>query len=119
VARYELFAGMVLRLRNLQSLRITNGRLTLRKFRTARLTLSLQNSRLRTNELDVATSVELTESHNSYAVLGNDHYQSLRTIVRDSSGVELNDTQTEQFSFDVSPKAEVQLRGQALRWLAN
>jgi len=113
----ELPAGMVLRLPNLQSLRITNGRLTLRRFNSEQLTLSLQNSRLRTNELSVANSVELIAGQNSFAVLGNDRYQSLRTIVRDSSGVRLNNTQTEQFSSDVSPKAEVQLRGQALRWL--
>ena len=34
---YELPAGMVLRLPDLQSLRITNGRLTLRKFKPAQL----------------------------------------------------------------------------------
>lgn len=115
---HELPAGMVLRLPDLQSLRITNSRLTLRQIKLAQLTLSMQNTRLRTSGLNVTGSFELTAGQNSFAVLGADRYQSLRTIVRDSSGVQLNDAQTEQFSSDVSPKAEMQLRGRALRWLA-
>lgn len=117
-ADYELNAGLVLRLPDLQSLRITNGRLSLRKRTATTLTISLENTRLRTNQLTTNGPMVLTASHNSFAVLGNDRYQSLRTIVRDSSGMRLNDTETGQFSSDVSPKAEMQLRGQALRWLA-
>lgn len=118
VAYNELPASMVLRLPDLRSLHVTNGRLTLQNFKPAQLTVSLLNSRLRTNELIVAASFELTESRNSFAVLGADRYQSLRLAVRDSSGIKLNDTQTEQLSLDVSARAEVQLLGQALRWLA-
>ena len=114
----ELGAGLVLRLPDLQSLRITNGRLTLRQRTAATLAIDLENTRLRTNQLIVNGPVTLTTRRNSFAVLGADRYQSLRTIVQDSSGIQLNDTQTEQFSPDVSPKAEVQLRGRALRWLA-
>ena len=116
-ASYELPAGMVLRLPDLQSMRITNGRLTLRKLKPAQLAVSLQNTRLRTSGLTVANAFELTERQNSFAVLGADHYQSLRTVLRDSSGVQLNDTRTAQFSSDIAPKAEIQLRGLALRWL--
>lgn len=115
---YELPAGIVLRLPDLQSLQITNGRLTLRKRTANTLTIGLENTRLRTDQVVVNGPMTLTASRNSYAVLGKDRYQSLRTIVRDSSGVELNDTRTEQFSPDVSPGAEVHLRGRALRWLA-
>ena len=59
----------------------------------------------------------LTEQRGSVAVLGTDRYKSLRAVVRDSSGIRLNNTQTNAFTPDVSPRAEVQLRGQALRWL--
>ena len=114
----ELGTGLVLRLPDLQSLRITNGRLTLRERTVSALAIHLENTRLRTNYLTVNGPMTLTGSRNSFAVLGADRYQSLRTIMRDSSGVQLNDTHTETFSPDVSPKAEVQLRGRALRWLA-
>lgn len=114
----ELGAGLVLRLPDLGSLRITNGRLTLRERTASTLAIQLENTRLRTNYLTVNGPITLTGSRNSFAVLGTDRYQSLRTIVRDSSGVELNDTRTERFSAEVSPKAEMHLRGQALRWLA-
>ena len=107
----ELPAGLVLRLPDLQSLRVTNSRLTLRGFTPKQLTVSLQNTRLRTNGLNVTGSFSLTADQNSFAVLGPDQYQSLRLVVRDSSGAQLNDTQTVQFLPDVSPKAEVQLRG--------
>ena len=113
----ELGVGLVLRLPDLQSLRITNGRLTLRERTVSTLAIELENTRLRTNYLTVNGPMTLTASRNSFAVLGADRYQSLQTIVRDSSGVQLNDTQTETFSSNVSPKAEVQLRGRALRWL--
>lgn len=115
---YELPAGLVLRLPDLQSLRITNGRLSLRERTVSTLAIQLENTRLRTNYLTVNGPMTLTASRNSFAVLGTDRYQSLRAVVRDSSGVQLNDTQTEQLSSDVSPGAEVQLRGRALRWLA-
>ena len=115
----ELPAGLVLRLPDLQSLRVTNSRLTLRGFAPKQLTVSLQNTRLRTNSLTVTGSFALTADQNSFAVLGPDRYQTLRLTVRDSSGAQLNNTQTAQFLPDLSPKAEVQLRGRALRWLAN
>ena len=115
---YELPAGLVLRLPDLQSLRVTNSRLTLRNFKPAQLAVSLQNTRLRTNGLNVTGSFALIADQNSFAVLGADRYQTLRLTVRDSGGAQLNDTQTEQFLPVVSPKAEVQLRGRALRWLA-
>lgn len=113
-----LGTGLVLRLPDLQSLRITNGRLTILKRTAATLTIGLDNTRLRTNYLTVNGPMILTESRNSFAILGTDRYQSLQAIVQDSSSVQLNDTQTEQFSPNASPKAEVQLRGRALRWLA-
>lgn len=115
----EQGAGLVLRLPDLQSLRVKNSRLTIRKRTTATLAIDLENTRLRTNYLTVNGPMTLTENRNSFAVLGTDRYQSLRLTVRDSSGAQLNDTQTEQFTPDVSPKAEVQLRGRALRWLLN
>ncbi len=116
---YELGAGLVLRLPDVQSIRITNGRLTLRKLTLTNVAVSLLNSRLRTNGLTVKNGFDLTSSQNSFAVLGPDRYGSLRTVVQDSSGVELNDTYMAAFTKELSPKAEVQLRGQALRWLGN
>ena len=114
----ELGAGLVLRLPDLQSLRITNGRLTVRERTVSALAVHLENTRLRTNFLVVNGPMILTESRNSFAVLGTDRYQSLQLTVRDSSGVQLNDTQTETFTPEASPRAEVRLRGRALRWLA-
>lgn len=114
---YELGAGLVLRLPDVQSLRITNGRLTLRKSTLTNVTVSLLNSRLRTNGLTVKDRFDLTASQNSFAILGPDSYGSLRTVIQDSSGVRMNDTQALTFTKQVSPNAEVQLRGQALKWL--
>lgn len=112
-----LGTGLVLRLPDLQSLRITNGRLTMLKRTATALTIGLDNTRLRTNYLTVNGPMTITGSRNSFAILGTDRYQSLQLTVRDSSGVQLNNTLTEQFTPNVSPKAEIQLRGQALRWL--
>ncbi|QDK80447.1 hypothetical protein EXU85_18285 [Spirosoma sp. KCTC 42546] len=113
----ELPPGMVLRLPDLQSLYITNGRLTVRKFKSEKLAISIQNSRLRTNKLDVLNLFDLTVRNNSFAELGPDHYQSLHTIAHDSSGVQLNNTQINAFNKELSPQAEIYLRGQAMKWL--
>ncbi|MBC7777684.1 MAG: hypothetical protein H7246_19775 [Phycisphaerae bacterium] len=117
-ASAELRTGLVLRLPGLQSLRVRNGRLTIRDFTLNQLAVSLRGSRLRTNQLTVRDSFTLTESGNSFAVLGADRYQSLRVAVRDSSGLQLDNAEAGSFTAEVSPKAEVQLRGRALRWLA-
>lgn len=114
---YELPAGLVLRLPNTESIRMKNGCLTLRKMALGSLTISLENTRLRTNQVTVNTVLELTESQNSFTRLGADRYQSLRAMVQDSSGLQLDNTQTQTFVTQASPKAEVQLRGQALKWL--
>lgn len=113
----ELLPGMVLRLPELQSLHITNSRLTVRKFKSEKLAISLQNSRLRTNKLDIVNLFDLTVRNNSLAELGSDRYQILQATVHDSSGVQLNNTQTDSFIKELSPKAEILLRGQAIKWL--
>ncbi len=113
----ELEAGLVLRLPDLQSVHVANGRLTLRGLTPAQLVVDLQNSRLRTDRLTVAGSFALTARQNSFARLGADRCQTLRVAVRDSSGIRLNDTQTGAFLPEVSRQAEVQLSGQAVRWL--
>ncbi len=110
-------AGLVLRLPALESVRVLNGRLTVRNFASQQLAIDAQNSRLRTDNLAVANAMDLSISQNSLAILGADTYKSLRLVAKDSSGVDLNNTQTETFNAEVSPKAEVQLRGRALRWL--
>jgi hypothetical protein len=116
-ADYELGIPLVLRLPSLQTLRVKNGRLTIRDFSTDNLTVNLMNSRLRTHGITVSNAFDLITSQNSFAVLGEDKYQSLNVTVQDSSGVQLNNTQTETFTKIASPKSEVQLRGQALKWL--
>ncbi|MVM37715.1 hypothetical protein GO730_09070 [Spirosoma sp. HMF3257] len=113
----ELSIRLVLWLPDWQTLRVENARLTLSEFKGNKLTIALRNSRLRTNKLIISDSFDLTASANSFAVLGADQYKSLRTIVQDSSGVQLNNTQTEAFTKALSPKAEIQVRGQALKWL--
>lgn len=114
---YKLPPGMVLRLPDLQSLRITNGRLTVHNFKAELLTISLQNSRLFTNKLTVSNSFSLTAAQNSFAMLGDDQYKSLQAVVADSSGLQLNNSQVDAFVRTVSPKAEIQLKGEALKWL--
>lgn len=113
----ELHTDLLLRLPDLQSLRVTDGRVTLRKRTASALTIDLQNTRLRTSGLAVNGPMMLTQRQGSFAVLGADRYQSLRLTMRDSSGVRLADTQTDTFTSALSPRAEVQLRGRALRWL--
>lgn len=110
-------AGMVLRLPDLSSLYIRNGRLTVSDFTTEQLVISLQNSRLFTNKLTASSSFSLTAGQNSFAVLGADRYQTLTAVVKDSSGIKLVDSQISDFKRQLSPKAEMQLKGQALKWL--
>jgi hypothetical protein len=114
---YELSTGLLLRVPDLQSLRVRDSRLTLRNYARPGLVVSLQMSRLRTDKLTVANAMDVRVSQNSVAILGADTYKSLRVVVQDSSGLQLNNTQTETFALEVSPKADVQLRGRALRWL--
>ncbi len=116
-AYVELSTSLILQLPNLQSLRVANGRVTLRKRTANALTVNLRDSRLRTDSMTVNGPVTLTGSRGSVAVLGADRYESLRAVVRDSSGIQLNNTQINVFTPELSPRAEVQLRGQALRWL--
>ncbi|MBC3784001.1 hypothetical protein [Spirosoma utsteinense] len=117
-AFHELGVGLLLQLPTVRSLRITNGRLTLKHVSTPDLALSLRNTRLRTNHMTVSGPLSLSISQHSFAVLGTDRYQSLRLVVQDSSGVQLNNTDYETFLPTISPNAEVALSGQALRWLA-
>lgn len=110
-------AGMILRLPDLRSLRITNGRLTVNDFTTEQLVISLQNSRLFTNKLAVSNAFSLTAGQNSFAVLGADYYRTLAAVVNDSSGIKIVDSQVDAFKSQLSPKAEIQLKGQSLKWL--
>lgn len=116
-ADYTQSARLVLQVPDLQTLRVRNVRLTLEELATDKLLVILQRSLLRTKKVTVSDSFSLTASQNSFAVLGADQYQSLQLIVQDSSGIQLNNTQVNSFTKDVSPKAEVQLRGQSLKWL--
>ena len=109
--------GIVLQLLDFQSLTTKNARLTLRNLVSEQVTVALENSRLRTDKLTIAGTFSLTASQNSFAVLGSDRYGSLQTVVEDSSGVQLNDTHALTFTKQLSPKAEIRLRGQALKWL--
>lgn len=113
----ELPTGLVLHIPDLQSLRVRNGRLTLRKLTPVGLVVDLRKSRLRTGELSVAGPFTLTVWENSEAILGADRYTALRADVRDSSSIQLNNTQADAFMPNLSPKAEVQLRGRATQWL--
>lgn len=113
----ELYTAVVLRLPSLQTLRVKNGRLTLSELTKENLQVTLQNSRLRTDKLAITGAFDLTASQNSFAVLGPDRYGSLQANIQDSSGVQLNDTQANTLTKQVSPKAEIRLRGQALKWL--
>lgn len=114
---YELSAGLVLRLPKVQSVQFTNGALTLRHLTPDQLNVDLQNSRLRTDHVTVLGSFGLNSRQNSFAALNADRYGSMRAVVQDSSGVQLNDVTTEALTAELSPRAEVQLRGRALRWV--
>ncbi|MBD2753521.1 hypothetical protein [Spirosoma validum] len=114
----KLGVGVVLRMPAIENLRVKDGCLTLQKLTAGPLTVSLQNTRLRTEKVDSKGDLELIESQNSFAMLGADHYQSLRITVQDSSGIQVNDSQIDTFAASVSPKAEVQLRGKSLKWLS-
>lgn len=116
-AGYELAVRLVLQLTDPQSLRVENARLTLREFTTDKLMVSLQKSRLRTVNLSVSDSLTLVANQNSFAVLCNDQVKSLRAIVQDSSGIGLKNTQINAFNMQASPKAQLELQGQALKWL--
>ncbi|AUD03964.1 hypothetical protein [Spirosoma pollinicola] len=113
----ELRVLLVLRLPTVQTLSFENGRLTLSGLIADSMAVSLQKSRLRTNKITSSKSFSLTSSQNSFAILGEDYYHNLQTIVEDSSGVQLNNCQVDSFIKLVSPKAEIQLRGKALTWL--
>lgn len=117
-ASRELGLGLLLQLPTVRSVKITNGRLTLKNVSGPDLVLTLQNSRLRTNRVTVSGPLSLSVGQRSFAVLGADRYKSLRLFVQDSSGAQLNNTHTETFVSTISPTAEVVLSGQALRWLA-
>lgn len=117
VATYELAVRLVLQLPEPQSLRVENARLTLREFSTDKLSVSLQKSRLRTVSLSVSDSLTLRVSQNSFAALGNDHVKALLAVVVDSSGIGLENTQITTFKMQASPRAQLDLQGQALKWL--
>lgn len=113
----RLGVKLVLQLSDLQTLQIRNARLTLLEFTTDTLAVDLQKSRLRTDKLKVSGLFTLNANQNSFAVFGPDQYKSLHVIVQDSSGIQLNNTKADILTTNVSPKSEIQLRGQALTWL--
>ncbi|GAB4041255.1 hypothetical protein [Spirosoma gilvum] len=117
-ADYRLHVAMVLRVPNLRQVSVQDGRVTIGNLSADTLAIALTNSRLRTSKLTIANSLELMAEQNSFAVLDQtDRYKTMRTTVRDSSGILLNNTPIETFERDIAPKAEIQLRGQALKWL--
>ena len=116
-ADYELTTQLVLRLPNIHTLRITDGRVTLSELRKDSLQVVLQNTRLRTAGVKVSGLFSLVAGRNSFAALGADQYKSLQATIRDSSGIWLNDTQVETFAMQAAPKADVQLKGRALKWV--
>lgn len=117
VADYELQVGLVLRVADIQTLRVKTGRLTLTNLATDKLQIALQNSRLRTRNLTITGSFDLQESGGSFATLGTGRLASLQALVGDSSGVQLNNTDVANLNLQASPKAKVDLRGQALKWV--
>lgn len=116
-ADHELRVQLVLKVPNVQSLTVENGRLTLSDLSTDSLKVSLVQSRLRTQNVAVSQKFTVNVAQNSFAILGPDQYNSLRAVVADSSGIQLNNSQVDTFTKTVSPEAEVQLKGQALKWL--
>lgn len=114
---YELPAGLVLRLPTIESVRMTNGCLTLRKMALDSLAVSLENTRLRTQQMTVKDALGIIADQNSFAMLGPERYPSLQAVIRDSSGLQLTNTQLGMLTTELSPKAEIQLSGQALKWL--
>lgn len=113
----ELGAQLILRLPSFQALTVNNARLTLSDLSTDSLTVSLSQSRLRTHKVAVSGRFRLNAAQNSFAMLGSDQYKSLQAVVADSSGMQLNDSRVDAFVRTVSPKAEIQLKGQSLKWL--
>ncbi|QMW05060.1 hypothetical protein [Spirosoma foliorum] len=116
-ANRELRVQVVLQVPVVQLLQVKNSRLTLQDWSTDKLVVSLQKSRLRTVNLSVLDSLTLVANQNSFAALGNDQVKSLRAIVADSSGIGLKNTQINAFKMQASPKAQLDLQGQALKWL--
>ncbi|MVM30578.1 hypothetical protein GO755_11085 [Spirosoma sp. HMF4905] len=116
-ATRELGVRLVLQLPSPQTMQIKNARLTLREFVTDKLVVSLRKSRLRTSKLAVSESFTLIANQNSFAALGNDQVKSLQATVGDSSGIWLNNTQIDSFKLQASPKAQLDLQGEALKWL--
>ncbi|GAB3758568.1 hypothetical protein [Spirosoma pomorum] len=108
---------LVIRTPDLESVRMKNGRLTIRKFTLDSLNVSLINGRLRTSGLTVTGNCALDISQCSKTILGTDQYASLQATVRDSSALQLSNTQVRTLAVDPSHKAEVELSGRALRWL--
>ncbi|GAB3806948.1 hypothetical protein GCM10028819_43330 [Spirosoma humi] len=116
-ASRELGVRLVLRVPSFQTLTVENARLTLSDFSADSLTIALTQSRLRTHKVTVSEHFRLTVAQNSFAMLGNDQYKSLQAVVADSSGLQLNNSQVDAFTKTVSPQAEIQVKGQALKWL--
>lgn len=116
-ASHELGTQLILRLPSFQALTVENARLTLSDLSTDSLMISLSQSRLRTHKVTVSGRFRLNAAQNSFAMLGDDQYKSLQAVVSDSSGLQLNDSRVDAFVRTVSPKAEIQLKGEALKWL--
>ncbi len=112
----ELAVQLVLRLPKLQTLRIKDSRVTLSELEKDSLRVTLQNSRLRTAG-GRSNAFSVVAGQNSFAVFGADQYKSLQATVQDSSGIRLDDTLVETFAVQASLKAEVQLKGRALKWV--
>jgi hypothetical protein len=108
---------LLIRTPDLKSVRMNNGSLTIRKFTLDSLSLFLMNSRLRTNGLAVTRNCAIDIRQCSKVILGADQYNSLQALVRDSSAIQLGNTQINKLAVTPSSDANVELTGQALQWL--
>ena len=118
VAERSFSEDLLLRIPKLTSINAKDARITVRNWSMDRLTINLRNTRLQTHNVVIADSLALTVGQNSFSVLSNtDQYKTVQAVVQDSSGIQINDTPIANFTAQTSPKAEVRLSGQALKWL--
>lgn len=116
-ADHELPVRLVLRVPQVKTIRTKNARLTVADLATNQIQIQLENSRLLTRKLAVQGTLDLRESHNSFALFGSDQLALLQLTIQDSSGVELDNAQLGDLSVNASSKAKVYFQGKALKWI--
>ncbi|MCY7356092.1 MAG: hypothetical protein LH609_01215 [Rudanella sp.] len=106
--------ALVLNLPALSSLSVNNVRVKVSGFETNQLSLIAHHARLITEKIRVSGTLSMQTENRAFAILNAYTCGTLRAIVRDSSGVQLDEIRPNRLITNVASGGELRIKGNQL-----